>query len=83
MDKKKKEIKSDAEDLQIDKNSNLKTIGKKITDISKVKYQFMGLVMINKDNKKKIIKLYNITKNNKKIHLTKFLNLIVKKKNQY
>lgn len=78
--KRKKEIKSDAEDLQIDKNSNLKTIGKKITDISKVKYQFMGLVMINKDNKKKIIKLYNSTKNNKKIHLTEFLNLIVKKK---
>ena len=53
--KRKKEIKSDAEDLQIDKNSNLKTIGKKITDISKVKYQFMGLVMINKENKKEII----------------------------
>ena len=78
--KRKKEIKSDAEDLQIDKNSNLKTIGKKITDISKVKYQFMGLVMINKENKKEIIKLYDSTKNNKKIHLTNFLNLIVKKK---
>ncbi len=78
--KRKKEIKSDAEDLQIDKNSNLKTIGKKITNISKVKYQFMGLVMINKENKKEIIKLYNSTKNNKKIHLTEFLNLIVKKK---
>ncbi len=78
--KRKKEIKSDAEDLQIDKNSNLKTIGKKITDISKVKYQFMGLVMINKENKKEIIKLYNSIKNNKKIHLTEFLNLIVKKK---
>lgn len=78
--KRKKEIKSDAEDLQIDKNSNLKTIGKKITDISKVKYQFMGLVMINKENKKEIIELYNSIKNNKKIHLTKFLNLIVKKK---
>jgi len=78
--KRKKEIKSDAEDLQIDKNSNLITIGKKITDISKVKYQFMGLVMINKENKKEIIRLYNSTKNNKKIHLTKFLNLIVKKK---
>ena len=81
--KRKKEIKSDAEDLQIDKNSNLKTIGKKITDISKVKYQFMGLVMINKENKKNIIKLFNSIKNNKKIHLTEFLNLIVKKKNQY
>jgi phosphoenolpyruvate phosphomutase len=78
--KRKKEIKSDAEDLQIDKNSNLKTIGKKITDISKVKYQFMGLVMINKENKKEIIRLYNSAKNNKKIHLTNFLNLIVKKK---
>lgn len=78
--KRKKEIKSDAEDLQIDKNSNLKTIGKKIIDISKVKYQFMGLVMINKENKKEIIKLYNSMKNNKKMHLTKFLNLILKKK---
>ena len=34
----------------------------------------MGLVMINKENKKEIITLYNSTKNNKKIHLTKFLN---------
>ncbi len=78
--RRKKEIKSDAENLQIDKNDNLKTIGKKITNISKVKYQFMGLVMINKENKKEIIKLYDSTKNNKKIHLTDFLNLIVKKK---
>jgi len=78
--KKKKKIKLDAEDLQIDKNDNLKTIGKKITNISKVKYQFMGLVMINKENRKKIIQLYNLTKNNKKIHLTQFLNIIIKKK---
>ena len=78
--RRKKEIKSDAENLQIDKNDNLKTIGKKITNISKVKYQFMGLVMINKENKKEIIKLYKSIKNNKKIHLTEFLNLIVKKK---
>jgi len=78
--KRKKEIKTDAEDLQIDKKDNLKTIGKKIKNISKVKYQFMGLVMINKESKKKIINLYNSTRNNKKIHLTQFLNLIVKKK---
>jgi phosphoenolpyruvate phosphomutase len=78
--KRKKKIKLDAEDLQIDKNDNLKTIGKKITNISKVKYQFMGLVMINKENRKKIIQLYNLTKNNKKIHLTQFLNIIIKKK---
>jgi len=70
--KRKKKIKLDAEDLQIDKNDNLKTIGKKITNISKVKYQFMGLVMINKENRKKIIQLYNLTKNNKKIPLTQF-----------
>mgnify|MGYP001435051084 CR=1 FL=1 len=78
--KRKKKIKLDAEDLQIDKNDNLKTIGKKITNISKVKYQFMGLVMINKENRKRIIQLYNLTKNNKKIHLTQFLNIIIKKK---
>lgn len=40
----------------------------------------MGLLMINKESKKDIIKLYNSTKNNKKIHLTQFLNLVVKKK---
>lgn len=78
--KREKEIKTDAEDLQIDNKDNLKTIGKKIKNISKVKYQFMGLVMINKESKKKIINLYNSTRNNKKIHLTQFLNLIVKKK---
>ena len=38
--------------------------------------------MINKENKKEIITLYNSTKNNKKIHLTEFLNLIVKKKSR-
>ncbi len=78
--KRKKKIKLDAEDLQIDNNNNLKKIGNKITNISKVKYQFMGILMINRENRNKIIKLYNSTKNNKKIHLTQFLNLIVKKK---
>tara|TARA_B100000242_G_scaffold288506_1_gene256857 strand:- start:563 stop:1042 length:480 start_codon:yes stop_codon:yes gene_type:complete len=77
--KRKKQIKLDAEDLQIDKYGNLKAIGKKIKNISNVKYQFMGLLMINKESKKDIIKLYNSTKNNKKIHLTQFLNLVVKK----
>ena len=77
--KRKKKIKLDAEDLQIDKYGNLKAIGKKIKNISNVKYQFMGLLMINKESKKDIIKLYNSTKNNKKIHLTQFLNLVVKK----
>ena len=76
--KRKKKIKLDAEDLQVDKNDNLKTIGKKISNIANVKYQFMGLVMINKENRKKIIDLYNSTKNNKKIHLTQFLDLMVK-----
>ena len=77
--RRKKEIKLDAEDLQIDNNNNLKNIGNKITNISKVKYQFMGILMINKENRNKVIKLYNSIKNNKKIHLTQFLNIIIKK----
>ena len=78
--RRKKEIKLDAEDLQIDNNNNLKNIGNKITNISKVKYQFMGILMINKENRNKVINLYNSIKNNKKIHLTQFLNIIIKKK---
>tara|TARA_B100001989_G_C24507069_1_gene448243 strand:- start:272 stop:994 length:723 start_codon:yes stop_codon:yes gene_type:complete len=78
--KRKKKIKLDAEDLQIDKNNSLRNIGNKITNISKVKYQFMGILMINRENREKIIGLYNSIKNNKKIHLTQFLNLLIKKK---
>ena len=77
--KRKKKIKLDAEDLQIDKNNSLRNIGNKITNISKVKYQFMGILMINRENREKIIGLYNSIKNNKKIHLTQFLNLVIKK----
>ena len=40
----------------------------------------MGILMINRENREKIIGLYNSIKNNKKIHLTQFLNLIIKKK---
>ena len=78
--KRNKEIKLDAEDLKIDKNSNLKSIGEKIYDLSKVKYQFMGILMINRENRKKILNLYEVIKKNKKLHLTGFLNFIIKKK---
>lgn len=76
--KRKKDIKSDAEDLQVNKDFSLKSIGKKIKDISKVKYQFMGLIMINKTNREKILKVYEKNKSNKKIHLTSFLNLAIR-----
>ncbi len=77
--KRKKNILGDAEDLKIDKRSNLIHIGGKIKNIKKVKYQFMGIVFIPKKIRKKIIELYETLKNNDKMHLTSFLNFLIKK----
>ncbi len=78
--KRKKNILKDAENLQIDNQNNLVDIGGKIKIIKNVKYQFMGIVFIPKSVRKKIIKVYESLKNSDKMHVTEFLNYLVKRK---
>ena len=43
---------SDAETLEVNNLSQIKSIGKKITNLDKVKYQFMGITFIPKSKRK-------------------------------
>jgi L-glutamine-phosphate cytidylyltransferase len=72
------DIKTDAETLDF-KNNKLLEIGNKITNIKKVKGQFMGLFYIPKDKRKIILDILN-KKSFKKKHLTFFINYLIKKK---
>ena len=75
--KRKKSIIMDAEDLKVSKKNFLISIGKKIKNYSKVKYQYMGILMIPRRERKKIINFYQgIT--DSKIHITDFLDKLVK-----
>ncbi|MDA9619233.1 NTP transferase domain-containing protein [Candidatus Pelagibacter bacterium] len=76
----KKNMFKDAENLIIDNKNNLKMIGQKIKNIKKVKYQYMGLIYIPNFLKKNIVEIYLKTKNKKKMHISKFLNIISKNK---
>tara|TARA_A100001015_G_C14984535_1_gene710937 strand:- start:153 stop:887 length:735 start_codon:yes stop_codon:yes gene_type:complete len=69
----------DAETLYINKYSKLKSIGMKIEDLNKVKNQFMGILFIPKAQRKRVLNFYNKSKFKKKLHLTNFLNKLVKK----
>lgn len=77
-----KNVYSDAETLEINSLFQLKSIGEKITNLKKIKYQFMGIVFIPKSQRKKILNFYKKLKNKNKLHLTSFLNLLAKKKNK-
>lgn len=75
----KKNPYKDAENLKINKRSELLEIGTKIKNLNSVKYQYMGLVYIPRNLRKKVLKNYEILKNKKDTHLTTFLNhLIIK-----
>ena len=74
----KKNIIEDAEEIKIDKRLNLLSIGNKISNLKKNKYQYMGLIFIPKSKRDLIIKIYNKYKINKKMHLSSFLNILVK-----
>ena len=78
----KKNIIEDAEEIKIDKKLNLLSIGSKIKSLKDVKFQYMGLLFIPKSKRKKIIEIYNKTPKKEKMHLSKFLNVIVKKSEQ-
>ncbi len=71
----------DGETLFINNKGNLKSIGNKISDLKKVDYQYMGLIFIPKEKRKKVLSLYKLISHNKKMHATGFLNFLVNKKN--
>lgn len=73
----KNEILKDAEDIVIKKN-NLLTIGNKL-EKKFPRFQYMGIIKLNKNDYFKMEKFYQKIKN-KKIDLTSFLNLVVKNK---
>lgn len=74
----KKEIKVDAESLNIDKKNNLIEIGNPIKN-KLPKFQFMGIVYIP-SNKHLIFKESYLNCKDKKIQLTQFLNKLLTKK---
>ncbi len=76
-DIRKKNIIDDAEEIKVDKRLNLLSLGKKITNLNKIKYQYMGLIFIPKSKRKLIIKIYDQYKKNNKMHLSTFLNILV------
>lgn len=68
----------DAETLDFNSDFYLTEIGKKITNIKKVKGQYMGIIFFRKKIISKIVEEIKKTKNNKKMHITTFLNEISK-----
>ena len=74
-----KNIYNDAETLIYNNKNFLTEIGKKIKVIRDIKAQFMGIILIPKEKIKIVLKEFKNLKN-KKIHLTKFLNILIKKK---
>tara|TARA_B100001063_G_C16399999_1_gene374388 strand:- start:131 stop:601 length:471 start_codon:yes stop_codon:yes gene_type:complete len=69
-------IYDDAENLII-KNKQIIEIGTKITDLDKVKHQYMGMVYIPKGLFPSILNNYLLCKKN--IDMTSFINFMVKK----
>ena len=76
---KNKNIHNDAETLIYNKKNILIEIGKKIQVLRNIKAQYMGIILIPKEKIKIVLKEFSNLKN-KKIHLTKFLNILIKKK---
>ena len=74
----KENILEDAENLETKRNY-VTEIGGKISNISDVKYQYMGLIFIPKNLKKKIIKFIKIKKLNK-LDGTKLINKLINNK---
>tara|TARA_Y100000590_G_scaffold466267_1_gene641043 strand:+ start:470 stop:1198 length:729 start_codon:yes stop_codon:yes gene_type:complete len=70
----------DGETLFIDKKNFLKSIGDRIKNLNIIKYQYMGLILIPKNQRKRVISAYKEIKNDKKMHATSFLNYLIYKK---
>ena len=67
----------DAETLIMNKRKELKSIGEKIKNLQKIKYQFMGIIFIPKSKIHLILKKYKIFQKNRKLHLTSFINKLL------
>lgn len=70
----------DAEQLIINKNHFVVSIGKKIENIEDVNHQYMGIIYFPKARIRKFIKFYNDLKKKNTLHITNFLDLMIKKK---
>ena len=79
--KTKKSIYKDCENLRFDKKNNLTDIGDKISKKNLPMGQFMGLLYIPKYQIKLIVNFIKSIQN-KKMHLTKMLSLLIKYKYQ-
>jgi len=75
----KKSIFQDAETFRMDKNLNLKEIGKKINqkNLKHINGQFLGVIFIPKKYIKTVINKYKIL-GNKKLQFTQFINHLIK-----
>ena len=73
-----KNILDDCESLIFDKQYFLKEIGQKIKNINEPMGQFMGLFYIPKQKINSTLKVIESKSREKKIHTTKFINLLVK-----
>lgn len=78
--KRKQNMYKDAETLKINKRSELLEIGEKIKKLSEVKYQYMGIIFLPEILRKKFLSQYEKIKKLKKMHITKFLNILIKQK---
>ena len=75
-----KSIFQDAEDLKFDgRKLEVKSIGQKIIK-NKPEYQYMGIIYFPKKEFKNILNLYLKVKNQRSMHLTKFLNVLIVRK---
>lgn len=77
---------SDAESLELDRNNNIISIGKKVSNLNKIKGQYIGLTKISKKIAPKIKNIWlNLYKKNSKtkidnLYFTDFLTTLIKKK---
>lgn len=77
--KRLKNYQSDLETLKVDKSNSLVEIGKKVSKLSEVMGQYMGLIFIPRKKIKIFLKNYNDQFWNKK-QVTEFLNHLIYKK---
>ena len=71
---------NDAESLFINNSIQLTSISQKIKKLSEVKYQFMGITFIPQSQRKKVLNFYDKIKAKDQLHLTTFLNELIKNK---
>ena len=70
----------DGETLLINNKKNVTSIGEKIIDLKKIKYQYMGIIYIPKKKRKNILSEYKKISKIKNMHASKFLNYLIEKK---